>query len=425
MADYLDRVIDRQLDRLVEDLPAVAVEGAKGVGKTASASRLAQRTIALDDDDEVELLLADRERLLRPPQPVLIDEWQYLPRVWDWVRRAVDRDPRPGQFLLTGSATPIKKPRHSGAGRIVRLQLRPLSLAERALEQPTVSCAALLSGEPTALAGTSRLTIADYAREIARSGLPGLRRVPDRSIPEAIDGYLAEAIDGGTGRMANSVRLPGTLRRWLAAYASATATTATYTTILDAATPGEPNKPAYTTTLAWRELLSRLWLLDPLPAWAGTRNRQVDLGQTPKHHLADPALALRLLGLNASALLAEPNPDGKPIPRDGTLFGALFESLATLSLRVYGQPARAKASHLRTRRGDHEVDLVLTRDDDKIVAFEVKLTPGVTDHDVRPLHWLRGKLGSDVLDALVITTGPEAYRRSDGIGVVPLALLGP
>jgi len=99
MTDDLNRVIDRQFARLVEDLPAVAVEGAKGVGKTASASRLVRRTIALDDDDEGELLRADREQLLRPPQPVLIDEWQHLPRVWDWVRRAVDRDPAPGQWL--------------------------------------------------------------------------------------------------------------------------------------------------------------------------------------------------------------------------------------------------------------------------------------------------------------------------------------
>jgi len=423
--DYLPRVIDTHLERLVSDLPATAVEGAKGVGKTAAAARLAATTIALDDDDQVTLLTADRGRLTRLESPLLIDEWQYYPPVWDLVRRAVDRDQRPGQFILTGSATPLKQPRHSGAGRIVRIRMRPLSLAERQIATPTVSLSALLSDEPTLIQGECGLTLADYVRQIARSGLPGLRAVPDRSISDAIDGYLAEVIDRGTASLDYGIRVPDTLRHWLAAYASATATTAAYTTILNAATPGEPNKPAYTTTLAWREMLTKMWLLDPLPAWTATRNHQADLGQTPKHHLADPALALRLLGLTPDSLLDQPNPDGKPIPRDGTLLGALFESLVTLSVRVYAQPSRARVSHLRTRRGDHEIDLVATREDGKVVAIETKITPTVTDTDVRHLIWLRDKMGPDLLDAVVVTTGTTAYRRPDGVAVVPAGLLGP
>jgi len=112
-------------------------------------------------------------------------------------------------------------------------------------------------------------------------------------------------------------------------------------------------------------------------------------------------------------------------PRDGTLLGALFESLVTLSLRVYADSAGAKVHHLRTPRGDHEVDLVLTRDDGAVVAFEVKLAPTVDDADVTHLRWLRDRLGDELLDAVVVTTGPGAYRRPDGIAVVPAALLGP
>jgi predicted AAA+ superfamily ATPase len=147
------------------------------------------------------------------------------------------------------------------------------------------------------------------------------------------------------------------------------------------------------------------------------------LGQTPKHHLADPALAARLLGLTVDALL---NGQGIPIgPQEGTMLGHLFESLVTLCVRVAAQAADAGVAHLRTRNGDHEIDLVLVRDDGRILAIEVKLANTVDDKDVRHLHWLADQLGDRLLDALVINTGPASYRRPDGIGVVPLALLGP
>ena len=116
---------------------------------------------------------------------------------------------------------------------------------------------------------------------------------------------------------------------------------------------------------------------------------------------------------------------GPPIPRDGILLGALFESLVTLSVRVYAQSSEARVTHLRTTGGHHEVDLIVERDDQRIVAIEVKLTRTVDAHQVRHLVWLRDQLGDDLLDAIVVTTGPEAYRRADGIAVVPAALLGP
>jgi len=111
--------------------------------------------------------------------------------------------------------------------------------------------------------------------------------------------------------------------------------------------------------------------------------------------------------------------------RDGPLAGALFESLVTLSVKVYAQAAEARVSHLRTKAGEHEVDLIVGREDQRVVALEVKLTSAVSDHDVRHLVWLREQIGDDLLDAAVVTTGPYAYRRPDGIAVIPAALLGP
>jgi predicted AAA+ superfamily ATPase len=171
-------------------------------------------------------------------------------------------------------------------------------------------------------------------------------------------------------------------------------------------------------------VLERLFILDPVPGWKPSRNHIAELALSPKHHLADPALAARLLGATSSALLKGQSP-GPRIPRDGTLLGALFESLVTLSVRVYAQASEAEVGHLRTHRGDHEVDLVVERDDGRIIAMEVKLGSSPGNDSVRHLEWLSRQLGDELLDAIVVTTGTEAYRRPDGIAVVPAALLGP
>ena len=178
-----------------------------------------------------------------------------------------------------------------------------------------------------------------------------------------------------------------------------------------------------TTTIPYREVLRRLWILDPIPAWAPTNNRLARLNGAPKHQLVDPALSERLTGVNAQAFLRGGGP--RTIPRDSTFLGALFESLTALSVRVYAQAATAKTSHCRTKGGKHEVDLIVHTPDGRVLAIEVKLSASVEDADVRRLHWLRERLGDDCADAILITTGRYAYRRPDGIGVVPLALLGP
>jgi predicted AAA+ superfamily ATPase len=148
------------------------------------------------------------------------------------------------------------------------------------------------------------------------------------------------------------------------------------------------------------------------------------LAQPPKHHLADPALAVRLLGLDVDALM-QGSEAGPAIPRNGTLLGHLFESLVTLSVRTYAQAAEARVRHLRLHGGRREVDLIVERADQCVVAIEVKLSGKVGDEDVKNLLWLREQIGDDLLDAAVVHTGPQAYRRKDGIAVIPAALLGP
>lgn len=424
MSGYLKRVVDAELDELLAGLPALSIEGPKGVGKTVTAQRRARSTFALDDADERELLAADSARLDRATPPVLVDEWQRYPAVWDQIRRSVDRDGSAGRFLLTGSATPVDAPTHSGAGRIVRVRMRPMSLAERQVGTPTVSLQELLSGTHPSVDGETDVDLPVYTEEILRSGFPAIRAMPNRARRAQLDGYLDRVVEHDFPEQGHLVRRPSTLRGWLAGYAAATATTASYSAILDAATPGDTDKPAKTTTIAYRDVLSQLWLLDPIPGWVPARNPFSRLAQAPKHHLADPALAARLLGASAASLLAGDAP-GPPFPRDGTMLGAMFESLVALNLRVYAQAAEASVHHLRTHSGRHEVDFIIERDDRRVVAVEVKLSASVDDGDVEHLHWLGRELGDDLLDAVVVTTGRHAYRRADGIAVVPAALLGP
>lgn len=421
---YLRRIIDDELDEFFEELPALALDGAKGVGKTSTAEQRAVGQARLDAPALRESVSADPAALLARPRPLLIDEWQRVPAVWDVVRRAVDDNPAAGQFLLTGSASPRPgATAHSGAGRIARLQMRPMTLSERGFDEPTVSLRTLLSGSRPPLRGATDRSLVDYVNELVRSGLPGLRQLSPRAAGFQLSSYLRNAVDRDVPEQGLAVRKPEVMLDWLRAYAAATSTTASYTQILDAATPGITEKPARSTMIAYRDVLTQLWLLDPVPAWGPLGNPFARLQQAPKHHLVDPALAVRLLGLSTDALL---DGVGRPLgPQAGTLLGHLFESLVTLCVRVPAQAAEAPVGHVRTRNGDHEVDLVVVRRDGAVLAVEVKLASTVGDRDVRHLHWLRERLGSQVVDAIVINTGPAAYRRADGIGVVPLALLAP
>ena len=430
MFPYKERVVDREIDELLTSLPAIAVEGPKGVGKSVTLERRAGTVFRLDTPAHRALAEADPVALLAATPPVLLDEWQPVPAVWDAVRRAVDADHSPSRFLLAGSASPVAPPTHSGAGRIVTARMRPLALSERELGPTTVSLEKLLQGKHPKISGRTDLGLGDYVREIVASGFPGMRHLKGRALRAQLDGYLQRIVDRDFPEQNQTVRRPDLLRRYLAAYAAATSTTTTFEKIRKASAAGDDSEPAKTTTNPYRAVLEQLWIVDPVPGWVPSRNHLLRLTQAPKHHLADPALAARLLGADADALLGVGVPKMVTermqglTPRDGTLLGQLFESLVTLSVRVYAQNAEASVRHLRTREGREEVDLIVERADHRVLGIEVKLSNAVNDIDVRHLLWLRDKLGDDVLDLVIITTGDMAYRRPDGVAVVPAALLG-
>ena len=368
-------------------------------------------------------MAADPQVVLTQPTPLLIDEWQLVPEVWDVVRRAVDQDRTPGRFLLAGSALAPREARvHSGAGRIVRVMMRPMTLPERGTSTPTVSLEDLLSGTKPEVSGRCDLRLADYAEEVVASGLPGIRHDPAPLRPAMLESYIDEIVERDIPELGESIRRPQALRAWLAAYAAATATPTSYNRLLDAATPGHSDKPSRTTADAYRALLERIWVLDPLPAWSPVFNPLNQLGQASKHHLADPALAANLLGATVDSLLRA---DGPAEHRtEGTFLAALFESLAVLTVRVLAQPLQARVFHLRTHRGDHEVDMIVERPDHRVLAIEVKLSSAPNASDATHLNWLEREIGADLVDKVIVSTGEFAYRETDGTAVVPLGLLG-
>ena len=308
--------------------------------------------------------------------------------------------------------------------------MRPLSLFERHLAAPTVRLSDMLAGTGDTdglpvIEGSANLALTDYVREVVASGFPGIRDLPERARQAHMRSYVERIADVEFVEQGHRVAKPASLRAWMEAYSAASATTASYNAILDAATPGDSDKPSRVTTGQYRVMLARLFLLDPVPGWVPATNALTRLAQAPKHHLVDPALAAQILGVTENSLLSAAPDRNRPQFGDGFLLGQFFESLVALSLRVYAQHNSATVSHLRTKNGDHEIDFIVQGADRRVAALEVKLSPLVEDKDVVHLKWLRQKLGPGLADAAVITTGTDAYRRNDGIAVIPASLLAP
>lgn len=422
---YQRRVIDDVLDSYFPDMAAIALRGAKGVGKTATAAQRAQTAYGLQNVEQRQVLEGQPELIRSGPFPVLIDEWQLHPPIWDVVKTAVDDDPTGGRFLLAGSAdVPPGTRIHSGAGRIDSFIMRPMSLVERGVATPTVSLGKLLSGEEQQVTGESECGLRGYVEEIFASGFPGIRTLPERVRSRRLDSYQQLIVEKDVPENGARVRNPAGLLAWLRAYGAGSSTTASYEKIMETATPGQADKPGRKGAENYKEVLSRLFILEPLPAWMPSLGSFRELTQGPKHHLVDPALAAHMEGVDPAGLLK--GESSVLTPEGSSWLGMLFESLVVQSVRTYAELSDAKVRHLRTARGRQEIDIIVEDRWRRVVAIEVKLAAAPRDEDVKHLNWLEGKIGTNRhLERVLITTGHHAYRRKDGVAVVPFALLGP
>ncbi|MDR0854316.1 MAG: DUF4143 domain-containing protein [Clostridiales Family XIII bacterium] len=428
MKHYL-RLIENYIGEVLQDLPAISLDGLKGIGKTSSAKVFAHSVFELDRKQDLLIVTNDIDKLRDSVHPVLIDEWQKIPETWDYVRRDVDANNEPGRYIMTGSISSKNSDMHSGAGRIVRIRMYPLSLQERALDIAKVSLMDIF-GESTPfsipIGGETNISFDNYMDEIFLSGLPAMRVTNEKNQRRLVTSYINNLLTHEFKQEGIVIRQPHTLRRWLIGYAAAISSTAGYNEILDVATAGEGDKPAAKTTIAYREALEKLWLIDELPPWIHGEDYYSQLKKSPKHYIADTAICTALLGLSKEKLLGRNSGGNVATKFDekyGNIIGRLFESLVFQSLRVYAVVNDAELSYFHTRNGDREIDFILTQGT-ATIAIEVKTAPFVDDRDVRHLIWLKKQMGDKLTDAIIITTGKMAYRRPDGIAVVPAALLG-
>lgn len=415
---YRPRVVDAELSTLMSATGAVVVEGPKACGKTETARQLARSEVLLDTDRSARVAVGiDPNLILAGARPRLIDEWQLEPIIWNYIRRAVDARPsEPGQFILTGSSVPADDiTRHSGAGRITRLRMRPMTLFETGHSTGAVSLKSLLSGGAVASPDPG-LTVTDLAERIAVGGWPALI---GRSVPgalQALRGYLDEMRRVDINRVDGVRRDPEGVDRLLRSLARNVATSASIATLAADSGGSEPAISRDTVT-SYLSALSRLMILEDLPAWSPRLRSRSRLRVAPTRHFVDPSLAVAALQATPARLLA-----------DLEWLGFLFESLVVRDLRVYGQALGGNLFHYRDDT-DLEVDAVLELGDGRWAGFEVKLGQARIEEGAANLKRLAERVDERAAGrpaALVVVTGSGyGYLRDDGIAVLPIGTLSP
>lgn len=413
--NYRPRISDAELGTRLTRAGAVLVEGPKACGKTESARRVCASELRVDTDPAVgPTMEVDPARLLDGATPRLLDEWQAEPALWNYVRRAVDDRRQKGQFILTGSANPVEDvTQHSGAGRISRMRMRPMSLWESGGSTGDVTLQALLAGdEPTS--GTADATIEEVATWITVGGWPALQDDDVTAAAGAVRDYVDLIADVDLSRVSQTRRDPNRIRLLLRSLARNVATEAPLTTL--AADAGGARGPlARDTVMDYLAALERLMVVEDQPAWSTHLRSTATLRKSSKRHFVDPSIAVAALGADVAGLT-----------RDLRYLGFLFESLVIRDLRVYAQSLGGTVSHFRDSSG-READAIIHQPDGTWAAFEVKLGQGGIAHGARSLLRLADAVDTDRAGepvALTVITGSGfAHRRPDGVNVVPITTL--
>jgi len=410
-ASYLPRLIDGRLAAMLAGLPAVLVLGPRAAGKTTTAALHARTVVRLDRATEAVGFEADPDVALRGlPEPVLLDEWQAVPGVLGAVKRAVDDDPRPGRFLITGSArADLDASGWPGTGRLTRLTMLPLTVREasgRDLSGPTFLDQTFDGGDAQLAAPPDPPDLRGYLELAVRGGFPeAVLRVPADLRLDWQDSYLDQLVTRDVETISGG-RDPRRLARFVEVYALNTAGVVSDTTIYGAA--GVDRR----TAAAYEALLASLLVVDSIPAWS--TNRLKRLVRTPKRYLVDSGLAAGALKIDAAAAL-----------RDGNLLGRLLDTFVVAQLRAELAVAvrRPRLYHLRQEGGVHEVDLVVEYPDRTVVGIEVKASAAPRLDSARHLAWFRDTMGSAFRLGIVLHTGSYTYALGERLLATPISAL--
>ena len=414
--EYLPRIVDAELAELLGAAGAVLVEGPKASGKTVTAMHSCRSEVLLDVDDNARRLIgADPAAVLDGETPRLIDEWQLEPAIWNHVRRAVDRRASPGQFILTGSAFPADDvTRHTGAGRFVRLRMRPMSLYETRHSTGEISLDRLLDGCEQR-AKPARLPVRSVAELVCAGGWPANI---GKALPQSLRAnraYLDEIRRADIPAVSGSTRDPVKVGRLLRSLARNIATPVSMSKLTVEAADNAPLKAD--TVAAYLDALHRLMVVENQPAWSPHLRSRTTLREAPVRHFVDPSLAVAALRATPERLTA-----------DLAFLGLLFESMVIRDLRVYAQAADAQVFHYREKEG-LEVDAVVEAADGRWAAFEIKLGERWVDDGARNLRRLARRMedsdhGKPAALAVIVPGGYGTAGTAD-VGVIPVGALGP
>lgn len=413
---YHPRTVDAQLAALLGAMGAVVLEGPKACGKTRTALQLAKSVVRLDVDQNARAIAAvDASLLLEGDTPRLIDEWQIEPGIWNHVRRAVDDRGDPGQFLLTGSAVPTDDvTRHTGALRIGRLMMRPMSLQESGRSTGAISLRALMAGEPSRSLDPGT-TVPQIAEWIATGGWPGLLGRPPEQATLAIRTYVDEVRRTDIRRVHGIAHDPERVLQFMRSLARNTSTLASIATMAkDVA--GEERPIDEDSAYSYNEALERLMVIEDQRAWAPHLRSKSRVRTSPKRHFIDPSISVAIMRLTPERLLTDLN-----------LMGLLFESMVIRDLRVYAQAMDAQILHYKDNT-DLEVDAIVEAANGAWGAFEIKLGTSMVDDAAKSLLAFRGRVDTTKCgppQCLAVITGlGYGYTRPDGVQVVPIGALG-
>ena len=418
---YRPRTAETDIADALARRGAVLIDGVRWCGKTWLALRFARSALHLDDPDALTLAAADAAQALQGDTPRLVDEWQNAPQLWNRIRRECDERAAAGQFILTGSASPREDiTRHTGTGRIARITLRPMSLLESGMSDGSVSLRSLFGGEGAARAARDSIGLRDIADGLCIGGWPANLGLDADSARRSVQDHLRESalvdVPAASGVRHDRETMLAVVR----SVARNVATEASVNKIVsDMSFGGDGSQVSRQTATAYLEALRRIFVIEDQPSWPAHLRSRAVLRKSPKRHFVDPSLAAAALRASPTQLLS-----------DLSTFGFLFESLVVRDLRIYAQRHDALVYHYRDS-DNLEVDAIVASDDGPWLAVEVKLGhhADVVDSAAKSLLRLRDKVAAsrraELAGLVVVTARGPAYRRPDGIQVVPITSLGP
>ncbi len=418
---YRPRIVDSALKRKLRGKGAVLIEGPKWCGKTTTAEQVSKSTLSVDDPSTVNtnkiLSEIDPERLLTGDHPRLLDEWQVAPKLWDAVRHHVDRHKGHGQFILTGSSVPadISETIHSGTGRFGWLVMRPMSLYESGDSTGDVSLASLFESQP--ISGCSNLDLDRLTFLICRGGWPeSVDMDDDVALDQAFD-YIDAVIRNDMSRVDNIRRDPQKVRMLLRSYARNQGTQISQASISTDISSNDTEGVSEETVSEYLQALRKLYVIEDMKAWNPNLRSKTAIRTSDTRYFVDPSLAAASLRIGPQDLINNLNTTG-----------FFFEALAVRDLRVYAESLDGDVYHYKDNL-DNECDVVIHLRDGRYALLEVKLGgEKLIDEGVKTLKDVLRRIDTDKMGKpafMAIITGTEryAYRRDDGIIILPLGAL--